>query len=332
MRRFAMTILALLLAIPTLTPALAQSTQGKLKDITVLANYTFHGRHSPFFVALDKGYLKDAGFNADIQPATGSGFVISAVESGKADYGLADASTAVQAIAKGAKIKGFQVFMDVVTNGIVGLKPYPTPESVLGKGIATSPTDSSRTILPIVLKAKGLDPSKVNWIAASPAAYFTLLLSGQVEIISATIDGDMPPLMETAKKQGKEVYFSSFGEWGYDVLGFVFIARASALDKDPDDAKRFAAAMKKAVDFSIKNPEEATRIMVKYNPILKYEITLAQWKQSIKAITTPYMKAHGYGIATPDRVQRSIDLVKDAFKLDINLKSEDVWMFGAASK
>jgi NitT/TauT family transport system substrate-binding protein len=332
MRRLALAIFALLLVIPTLTPALAQSPSGKLKNITVLANYIFHGRHSPFFVALDKGYFNDAGFNADIQPATGSGFVISAIESGKADYGLADASTAVQAIAKGAKIKGFQVFMDVVTNGITALKPYQTPESILGKSIATSPTDSSRTILPIIMKAKGLDASKINWVAASPAAYFTLLLSGQVDIISATIDGDMPPLIETAKKQGKEVYFSSFGEWGYDVLGYIFVARADALDKDPEGAKRFAAAMKKAVDYSIANPEEAARIMVKHNPTLKYDITLAQWKQSIKAITTAYMKAHGYGVATPDRVQRTIDLVKDAFKLDIKLKPEDVWMFGVASK
>jgi hypothetical protein len=48
------------------------------KNITVLANYTFHGRHAPFFVAVEKGYFTEAGFKADVQPATGSGFVISA--------------------------------------------------------------------------------------------------------------------------------------------------------------------------------------------------------------------------------------------------------------
>ena len=331
MRRFVLAVAALLL-MPSLTPALAQSGTGKLKKITVLANYTFHGRHSPFFVAVEKGYLKEAGFDADIQPATGSGFVISAIEGGKADYGLADASTTVQAIAKGAKVKGFQVFMDVVTNGIAALKPYPTPDLLLGKSVAAAPTDSSRTIIPIVMKSKGIDSSKVNWIAATPATYFTLLLSGQVDVISATIDGDMPPLIETAKKEGKTVSFSGFGEWGYDVLGFVFIAKASALEADPESAKKFAAAMKKAVDFSLNNPEEAAKIMVKHNPTLKDNITLAQWSQSIKAITTPYMKENGYGVATPARVQRTIDLVKDAFKLDIALKPEDVWLFGAATK
>ncbi|MGH9806228.1 MAG: ABC transporter substrate-binding protein [Terriglobia bacterium] len=329
MRRFMFVVLALLLGMLAHKPALAQTRP--VKNITVLANFAFSGRHSPFFVALDKGYLKEAGFNANIQPAAGSGFVISAVESGKADYGLADAGTVVQAIAKGAKVKGYQVFVDVVTEGLVALKPYPTPASVLGKSIAASATDAARTILPIILKTKGLDASKLHWIAASPATHFTLLLSGQTDIVTATIDGDMPPLTNIAEKQGKKVYFSSFSGWGYDVLGLIFIANASSLEKNPDEVKRFAAAMKKAVEFSIKHPEDAARIMVKYNPTRKYDVTLAQWKQSIKAIATPYMKAHGFGVATPDRVERTIGLVKDAFTLKTNLKPDDVWMFGVAT-
>ena len=329
MRQFAAAGLAALLTLSSSAMVFAQSAP---RNITVLANYTFHGRHAPFFVALEKGYFGEAGFKADIQPATGSGFVISAIESGKADYGMADASTTVQAIAKGSKVKGFQVFMDISTNGLAALNPLPTPESALGKSIATSPTDSTRVIYPIILRQKGLDPAKINWIAATPATYFTLLLSGQADIIAATVDGDMPPLLETAAKQNKKVYFSSFGGWGYDVLGFVFIASAASLEKDPDGAKRFAGAMKKAVDFSLANPEEAARIMVKHNPTLNYDITLAQWKQSMTAISTGYVKTNGYGVATPDRVKRTIDLIKDAFQLNLALKPEDVWLFGAATR
>ena len=67
--------------------------QAPLKKITFLTNYTFHGRHSPFFVGLDKGYYRDAGFDIEIAPATGSGFVITAVDTGKADYGSDGART-----------------------------------------------------------------------------------------------------------------------------------------------------------------------------------------------------------------------------------------------
>src|SRR4051812_23404815 len=102
-------------------PAAAQ--QAPLKKITFLTNYVFHGRHSPFFVGLEKGIYKEAGFDIQISPASGSGFVISALEGGKADYGMAEAASLVQGVAKGAKAKGFLVFMDITTSGFASFKP-----------------------------------------------------------------------------------------------------------------------------------------------------------------------------------------------------------------
>src|ERR687891_884932 len=89
-------------------PAWAQDPSGQdLAEITFLTNYAFHGRHSPYFVGLEKGFYKDAGFDVEIQPATGSGFVVSAIDSDQADYGMADAGTVMQAVAKGAGVKAF---------------------------------------------------------------------------------------------------------------------------------------------------------------------------------------------------------------------------------
>src|SRR6516162_8423433 len=101
----------------TQTSALAQ---GAPKKITFLTNYVFNGRHAPFFVGLDKGFYQEAGFAIEIKPATGSGFVITAVDGGKADYGMADVSSVAQGVLKGAKVKGFMVYTDTTTNGQIG--------------------------------------------------------------------------------------------------------------------------------------------------------------------------------------------------------------------
>src|SRR3546814_4371777 len=87
-------------ALAALTIALAAGTGGSvaaqqpssqdLTEITFLTNYAFHGRHSPFFVGLEKGFYAEEGFDITIQPATGSGFVITALDGGQADYGMAD--------------------------------------------------------------------------------------------------------------------------------------------------------------------------------------------------------------------------------------------------
>jgi len=313
-----------LCAVVVASPAPVEA-QAPLTKITFLTNYTFHGRHSPFFVGLDKGYYKAAGFDIDIQPATGSGFVITAVDSGKADYGMAEAASVVQAEAKGAKVKSFMVFTDISTSGLASLKPYKTLESLKGQRIAASQTDSARVILPILLERAKIDPSTIKWLAADPGVYSSLLLSGQTDLFTASLDGDVPALEKIAKPQHKTVYFTPFADWGYDVFGYFLIAKDTTLASDPAAAKRFAEATRKAVDYSVAHPEETARIMVKHNPALNYDTTLAQWRQTIKSIETPYVKKHGYGVATDDRLQRTVDLVKTAMKLEASLGPKDIY-------
>ena len=313
-----------LCAVVVASPAPVEA-QAPLTKITFLTNYTFHGRHSPFFVGLDKGYYKAAGFDIDIQPATGSGFVITAVDSGKADYGMAEAASVVQAEAKGAKVKSFMVFTDISTSGLASLKPYKTLESLEGQRIAASQTDSARVILPILLERAKIDPSTIKWLAADPGVYSSLLLSGQTDLFTASLDGDVPALEKIAKPQHKTVYFTPFADWGYDVFGYFLIAKDTTLASYPAAAKRFAEATRKAVDYSVAHPEETARIMVKHNPALNYDTTLAQWRQTIKSIETPYVKKHGYGVATDDRLQRTVDLVKTAMKLEASLGPKDIY-------
>jgi NitT/TauT family transport system substrate-binding protein len=319
------TALAAFAAASSMPIAAGAQSAAPLKKITFLTNYVFNGRHAPFFVGLEKGFYKDAGFDIQITPATGSGFVITAIDSGKADYGMADVSSVAQGVAKGAKVKGFMVYTDITTNGLASLTPYPTPESVVGKKIAAGQTDSVRVILPIIFDAKKLDPASINWQAADPSVYFSLLLSGQVDLFTATSDGDVPALTKVASAQGKAVHFSSFADWGYDIFGYVLLASNATLAKDPAEAQRFAEATKKAVQYAIGNPDETAQIMVKYNPIMNLDTVKTQWVETIKSIKTPYVAKNGYGAATEDRIQRSIDLVEKALKLDAVLTPADIY-------
>jgi NitT/TauT family transport system substrate-binding protein len=308
-----------------------QSGSDELTKVTFLTNYTFHGRHSPYFVGLEKGFYRDAGFDIEIQPATGSGFVVSAIEGRQADYGMADAGTVVQSIAKGASAKAFFVFMDVTTSGLASREPYPTPESLEGATIAASLTDSARVIVPIIFRQHDLDPESVSWEAADPGVYFSLLLSGQVDLFTASLDGDFPALMKVASGQDQEVHFSSFADWGYNVFGYFLVTHADRISERPDEVKAFAEATARAVLYAIENPEETAEIMVKHNPTLDRETSLTQWTQSIVAINTDYVEEHGYGVATEDRVASTIDLVKEALEVDADIPPQAVFEQGMVS-
>lgn len=316
-----------LLAIP-LSLAPAYSAGGGLRRITFLTNYVFSGRDAPIFAGVDKGWYRAAGFDVRISPATGSSYVVSAVESGKANYGMADASTMIQAVAKGARVQGFWVYMDASPDGLASLRPYPTPRSLAGQTIAASLTDSARVIVPIILRSNGLDPSIVTWQAADPGLYYSLLLEGKVNLVTASIDGDVPALTRVAAPRGKHVYFSSFSSWGYNVFGLFLVGSAADLAVHPAEARAFASATSKAVTYAIQHPAEAARIMVRYNPTMDYNTTLAQWQGSIKVMNTPYVRQHGYGGATRQRIEQTLKLVEETLKLRSTLTPNDVYAAG----
>jgi NitT/TauT family transport system substrate-binding protein len=324
-----MTVVLVLLA--TVLPSIAQ-TADKPKKITVLTNYAFFGRHAPLFVGIEKGFFKEAGFDAQLVPTTGSGFVNTTIDSGKADFALTDASVLVQSIAKGAKILAFGVYLDISANGLASLQPIPTPESLLGRKIAAALTDSSRIVVPIVYSLHNLDASKLDWQAADPGTYFSLLLSGRVDVIAAAMDADRPALSKVAASQNKQVHFAAFADWGYDVFGIFLITQSARVAEHPDEVKAFAGAVVKSIAYSIAHPDEAARIMVEKNPTFDPNVVAAQWTASAAAMQTDYVRRNGYGVATIDRLQRTIALARTALKIDTEVKPEQLFAQGMIAR
>ncbi|MFA7438000.1 ABC transporter substrate-binding protein [Castellaniella sp.] len=294
----------------------AQAADQPKEKVDLLANYSFHGRHAPYFVGIENGYFDDAGFKVNALPAAGSGAVIAAIDSGKADFGMADAAPVVQAVSKGSKVKTFMIYMDRSTMGLASTKPYPDLASLKDARIAASGADSVRVILPIILKMENLQDMPLNWLSADPSVYISLVLSGQADLFTASSDGDVPAFEAVAKKQGKDTHFISFADNGFDAYGYVLIANDKTIQASPDKVKRFYGAMKKAVEFSLENPEKTAEIMLKYNPTLNYDTVLRQWQQASDSINTDYTAKNGYGVITHDRAQATIDMVAEVLHLD----------------
>jgi len=317
-------IVAVTCVLSAVCATLAPAAQKPLTAVTFLTNYVFQGRHAPFFLGRDKGFYREAGFDLNIVPATGSGFVISAIDGGKADFGMAESASVVQAVSRGSKVKAFAVFMDVSTSGLASLKPYPTPQSVTGKPIAASLTDSARVILPVVFGRAGLDRGAISWVTSDPSVYFSLLLGGRAELMTASSDGDLPALQRVAQARQQTIQFASFAGWGYDVFGYFLVARADRLAR-PDEARAFAAATARAVQYAIGHPDEAAQSVAKSSPALQEATALAQWQESVKAIDTAFVRQNGYGQATDARLRQTITLVSEALALNPKPEPNDIY-------
>jgi ABC-type nitrate/sulfonate/bicarbonate transport system substrate-binding protein len=112
------------------------------------------------------------------------------------------------------------------------------------------------------------------------------------------------------------------------VFGYFLVARADRLAARPDEVRAFAAATARSVRYATEHPEEAAKSIVRHSPALDYETALAQWRESRPAIDTLFVRQHGYGRATDARLQQTIALVNQAFKLSAPLKPSDIYAEG----
>src|SRR3974390_423896 len=68
-----------------------------LEPVTLITDFGFNGRHAYFFVAIDKGYYRDADLDVKVVRGQGSVDAIRQVGAGNALVGFADAGSLVLA-------------------------------------------------------------------------------------------------------------------------------------------------------------------------------------------------------------------------------------------
>lgn len=180
-------------------------------------------------------------------------------------------------------------------------------------------------VVPILERLDERDPSKVDWLTADPSVYFPLLVQGRAELVTASSDSDVPTWSRILSRQGKRLYFTSFADRGYDVFGYLLVARADRIASRPEEVKAFAEATAESVRYALAHPEEAAASLVRHSPTLDPELVLAQWRASMSAFETAFTEANGYGRATSERLERSIELVARAFDLETALFAEDLY-------
>ena len=139
--------LAITVAITVCSSSVAQtagSNSGpqKLEAVTYLTAFNTFGRESYAYVALKKGYFKEAGFNVTIQPGTGSVNVMKLLASGSADYGVVDFSAAAITIAnQSMPVTAVAAITQTTLSAIIALEPsgIKSPSDLAGKSIGDQP-------------------------------------------------------------------------------------------------------------------------------------------------------------------------------------------------
>ncbi len=179
--------------------AILAGVPGCAESITFVTDFGFNGRHAYYYVALERGYYRQAGLDVSFVRGSGSVDAIRKVGAGAAQIGFADAGSLVLARAN----DGIPVRMVAVVYAAPPHAIYATedsgirkPQDLVGHRIADSAGSANTILFGAYAKAAGFDPSKVTWQAAESSALPTLLATGRAEAIGQFTVGQ--PLLAAA--------------------------------------------------------------------------------------------------------------------------------------
>jgi NitT/TauT family transport system substrate-binding protein len=303
-----------------------------LQKVSYLTSFNTFGREAYAYVALEKGYFKDAGFDVTITPGSGTVDVMKLVAGGQADYGIGDfTATAITLANQKLPVttvgmihqRSMAAIMSLEGLGINGPKDLP------GKTIGDQPGSTNTVMFPVYAKAVGIDPESVTFLPSPPPGLPALLASGKVQGIGQFVVGE--PLIANADKQHRKVITLPYGDALPDLYGNAIITRDDLAKDHPDQVKKFTTALLKGLQDTYDDPAAAAETLKKYVPNTDVAVATKELQ-----IMKKYIKPDGFngplGDVTQQRVQKVITLLQDAKAIKSPLKVEDVATLSLAPK
>jgi len=291
-RLFVAAAAAALLAIGLSTSAGAKTQD--LKKVSVRMDFLIRGYHSGFFVALEKGWYKDAGLDVSISEGTGSLATAQSVAAGNDTFGRVDAASMITANAQGAHLKMVANMRGRNGAAVIVRKSsgITTPAELAGHKLAITPPGTFfANLWPLYAKAAGIDTSKVTLVPMSNFIFLQQFEAGNVDAIIGLVDGEVTQL-QLAKIP---VNVFPFADKGLDTISHGIVVSQSTLDSDPDLVKKFVQISLRGWHYMLDNPNQAIGILQKYYPNIDPVQFVARIKGLKNVITTKNNAGHPLG-------------------------------------
>jgi NitT/TauT family transport system substrate-binding protein len=300
-----------------------------LTSITYSTSFGNSGRDAYAWVALEKGFFRDAGFDVKIVPGAGSVAVAQAIAAGSVDFGPADvAAVAVARAESGVPVKVVALIQQTTMAAFFALKSsgIAKPTDLAGKTFADTPGSTVAVLLPLYAKRAGFDASSVKFVPSTPPALPSLLASKRVDAVGQFTVG-LPAFQKAA---AESIVSLPYAKVVPGLMGLGLLASDSMISQHPADVKKFTAALLKGERWAIDNPGAAGAILNKNVPLQDYTIAAQELRIMKKYVVTADVRKHGYGFIDPKRFASTVSIVNNFFKPKTSVKVSDIYAPGFA--
>ena len=224
-----------------------------------------------YYVALAKGYYKQAGLNVVIDQGQGSFSNVQLAAAGKADIVSAAAPPMVQAVAQGAHLQMVASFIQSGGSGIITKPEIKSVQDLAGKTLWGGAFDFTQGLFPVYAKAAHIDPGSVHVVTASIGDAVANFATGKYDGVFGVGWGEVPQ----AKVAGLKFNWFPYAKAGLNYIGPGAVVNSDWLKGHTAVAKAFAVASARGWEYAEEHPAEAAAAVRKVEPTIKAADVLA---------------------------------------------------------
>jgi NitT/TauT family transport system substrate-binding protein len=305
--------------------AMAAGLPARAESITFMTDFGINGRHAYYYVALDRGYYRQAGLDVSFVRGIGSADVIRKVAAGAVQMGFADAGSLVLARANdGIPVRMLAVVYAAPPHAVYAIEDsgIRKPQDLAGHRIADSAGSANTLLFGAYAKAAGFDPSGVTWQIAEGSALPVLLATGRAEAVGQFTVGE--PLLAAAIAPKKLVRLA-YRDAGLDFYSNGIVASEDVIAKQPDMLRRFVAATLHGMADAFADPAMAGETLARYQKQIRPDIGAAETAQVRDLAMQPGGKL---GAIDPARMAATVKVIAGAYTLNRPATPEEMWAAG----
>jgi NitT/TauT family transport system substrate-binding protein len=292
------------------------------------------GTSAPLFVAIDKGYFKEAGLDVIVEPASAPMEAITrlALTNGATepthDMSIGDINSLIRYRDQNPPtgIEAVFIVYDKPAYALIGRKSRGIQfvKDTESRRLAAPAADPASQLWPLFAKLNAIDPQKVSLLNVGLQVRVPMLVSGEVDALL----GNSFAVADLKDRgvQSDDIVVLLMADYGVKLYSSAILASAKFQAEQPEAIRSFLRAYARGLRDVMQNPDAAIESVLKRMQGARKEVELERLKvvvaQNIKKFDP---KATTVGGADLARLAESFEQISQFYTFKNKLKPEEIF-------
>lgn len=284
-----------------------------MNTIKIVLDWFPNTNHTGFYIALKKGYFKEAGLDVQI-----SGDVHGVLDTHGADIVLGPQISILEKISEGVELTAIATITQRCDSGIVSLKEsgITSPKKLEGKRLTHWEPAWFHAVVGKAVRIDGGDYSKIKLVQMDVGDIVSTL-GNTADATWVYENWENQELIEA----GKEINYFALADVDplFDFCAPCLAATRQIIEERPDDIKDFLDCLDRAYIEVAHNPKESILFVKEYMPKVSYELLIRSQKHLAGILLD---KTGHWGYMAPERWNPMADFLVEQGLCDKRTKTE----------